>query len=105
MSNSVNELSVLTMTIIPLDESGSAFVPTTARYRVDDVLSSTAMVAWTSVTPSKSMTVQIPASANTIIDANQETELKMFTFSTDDGTAAEHNEQIEYQVKNLKFVS
>lgn len=105
MTINVNERSVLTFTIVPLDEQGQEFVPVTARYRVDDVLTSTELIAWTSVgTPSVLMTIEIPAPTHDMIDMNLAFEKKVFTFSTDFGTDQEHNEQSEYQVRNLSFV-
>ena len=104
MSTIVNENSVLKFTVVPLDETGSVFTPATARYRVDDVVTQTELIAWTAVSVSTSMEVEIVASTHAMIDVNLAFERKMFTFSTDFSTDQEHNEQIEYQVRNLNFV-
>ena len=48
----VNEGSVLTITVTPINENGVAFTPNSARYRLDDKDSSTEVIAWTDVTPS-----------------------------------------------------
>lgn len=106
MTTTVNEKSVITFSVVPLDESGAAFTPTSARYRVDDVVTETELIAWTTIgTPSSSMSVEIPASTHAMIDVGLAFEKKKFTFSTDFGTDQEHNEELEYEVRNLSFVS
>lgn len=101
-----NEKSVAVFTITPRDESGKVFVPTSARYRLDDLASQAPIIAWTDVSElSASMTVTIPSSSNAILNANLLDEEKVLTVSTDYGTSVEHNEQLVYKVRNLHFVS
>ena len=45
----VNEKSTATFKVVPLDENGQRFIPSSARYRVDDLRSGTAIIAWTNV--------------------------------------------------------
>lgn len=101
----VNEESVLTFTVVPINEAGSKFTPGTARYRLDDTASDAEIIAWTEIgTPSDSMEVVIPASANAIINAAVAYEHKTFTFQTDFGTDSQHSDDVIYRVKNLDYV-
>lgn len=99
----VNELSQATFTIIPLDETGLAFTPSNTQYRVDDLVSSNELIAWTAATPSTSITIVVAASIHAMVDINVEFETKILTVETDFGTASAHVEQHEYQVRNLHF--
>ena len=101
----VNELSGATFTIRPTDETGTAVIPSNARYRLDDKTSLGALIAWTTLTPATTMTVSIPATSNAIIDASVAEEFKVFTVETDYGTSVAHVEELEYSVKNLQFVA
>lgn len=98
----VNENSTSRFTMNPLDEDGNAFVPTNARWRLDDVTSGNEVVSWTVIgTPAKTMTVQIDAADNGIIDENVAEEEKVFTFETDYGTTSAHVEDLVYTVRNM----
>lgn len=101
--NNVNEESRYTVTVKPLNESGVAFTPTTVRYRVDDLDTSTELVAWTSLTPATSMTIEIPATAHSMIDASKTAEEKVLTIQTDFDTVDQHSEEHRYMLRNLAF--
>ena len=104
MSRIHNELSQVVVTVKPLDTNNQPYTPTTARYRVDDCRSERVLVGWTTITtPSTSMQIVIPGSANAIIEDRRNPEPKVLTVNTDKGLATEHNEEYEYLVKNLKF--
>ena len=100
-----NELSQVTITARAIDKDGDLFTPTNARYRVDDLVSRNALVAWTAITASSSMTITIPASVNAIIDTSKKDEVKVVTVETNYGLDSAHPEEIHYRVKNLHFVS
>lgn len=101
----VNELSRAIITVRPLDRNSAAFTPGTARYRLDDFKSREAIIAWTSLTPAKSMTITIPAASNNIRNTSLAREKKVLTVETDEGTSSAHVEEYFYWVKNLEFVS
>lgn len=102
----VNELSTATFTARPLNESGSAFTPSNARYRLDDKTTTNSVIAWTAIsTPSTEMEIVIPASSHTILDTNREHEEKILTIETDYGTDNAHVEEFSYELRNLSFVS
>lgn len=102
----VNELSAATVTVNPLDETGTAVTPSSARYRLDDQVSQTEIIAWTDFSSlSTSMTISIPASAHVMVDPNLVEETKVLTVETDYSTDDAHVEEHEYVVTNLQFVS
>lgn len=101
----VNDTSTATFTARPTDTNGASFVPTNARYRLDDKASGNSLIAWTDLTPSAAMPIIIPASAHAMVDTNLATEVKVLTVETDYSTVSAHNEELEYEVKNLQFVS
>ena len=102
----INELSTSTFTVRPLNESGTAFTPTNARYRLDDVTTGNNVIDWTEIgTPSTEMEIIIPASSHTILDTNREHEEKILTVQTDFGTDNQHVEEFIYELRNLSFVS
>ena len=100
-----NELSEVTVTARPVDRDGVVFIPTNARYRVDDLKSRKELVAWTSLTAATSMTITIPASVNEIINSSKKFEVKVVTVETNHGLSSAHPEEYQYRVKNLEFVS
>lgn len=102
----VNELSYATFTVIPRNTSGVATEPTNCRYRLDDLTSGNSIIAWTDVDElSTSMTIEIAASNNSIIDTNVDSEIKVLTVETDYGTDDAHIEELSYEVINLSFAS
>ena len=104
MSRTHNELSVVEVTVKPLDNAGNATTPTTVRYRIDDCLTKNELVAWTSLTPSTEMTIAIPASVNAIINSNRATpEVKVITVEIDKDLTTQHFEEYTYKVKDLNF--
>ena len=101
----VNELSQATVTARPIDRNGAAFLPTTARYRLDALKTKTAIIAWTTLTAAKEMTITIPATSNTIENTSNNREKKILTVETDFGTSTAQTEEYQYWVKNLHFIS
>ena len=99
----INELSQATITARPVDLNGDLVIPTNARYRLDDLDSQTELVAWTTLTAAKEMTVTIPAAKNAMIATNRKRERKVLTVEIDDGLDSGHHEQYIYWVKNLHF--
>ena len=84
--------------------NGKPFTPTTARYRLDDLASSTEMIAWTDLTVGETMTILVPATANAIIDSARATEERVVTVQTDYGTSVQTSAEKIYRVYNLYFV-
>ena len=105
MSRTINEKTGITVTVRPKDTTGTAYTPTTARYRVDDCRSGKELVAWTTiVTPSTAMPITIPGTANAILNSDRKTpETKVLTVNTDEGLSTQHYEEYKYRVKDLGF--
>lgn len=104
MSRTFNELTAVVVTIEPLNSAGVAFTPTTMRYRLDDCRTETNLVGWTSLTPSTSVTVTIPGSANSIQDNSlNKPEVKILTVNSDLGLDTQQYSQYSYRVENLNF--
>ena len=99
----VNEESSATFTVRPMDENGSPFIPTTMRYRVDDLASSTQIIGWTAATPSVEVTIVVPASAHTMIDPDKPEEVRVLTVQSDYDTDDQHSEEKRYDLVNLAF--
>ena len=100
-----NEGQEVIVTTRPVNTSDALFVPTNARYRVDDLKSRNALVAWTALSAGTAMTITIPASVNAIIDSTVAFETKVVTVEVDHGLSTAHPDEYLYRVKNLHFVS
>lgn len=100
-----NEKSVGTFTSRPIKEDDGVFVPSNARYRVDDADTRTNLVPWTDMTPAVAMTITVPASANRIVQSSNRREKHILTIATDYNTDNEHNEQKDFWVKNLDLIT
>lgn len=104
MSRVYNELSAVVVTVEPLDGTGAAYLPTTARYRLDDCNTKQALVGWTTLTPATEMQISIPGSANDIKDTTlNKPEQKILTVNTDLDLATQQYSEYFYGVKNLSF--
>jgi len=104
MSRTFNELTPVTVTVVPKDATGAPFTPTNARYRVDDCRSENELVGWTALTPSEAIQITVPGSANAIVDDNlNKPEEKVITVHLDADEVTEQFAQYLYRVKNLRF--
>ncbi len=105
MSRTHNELSEVVVTATPFDTNGDPYTPTTARYRVDDCKTGRELVAWTTIgSPSTSMQINVPGTANAIIGTNRTTpESKVVTVNTDKDLSTQHYEEYIYRIKDLGF--
>ena len=105
MTKIYNEKQQVTITTRAINRNGAVFTPTNARYRVDDLDSEEAIVAWTSLTPSAEMTITINATDNAMQNANSPLETRVVTVETDAGLATAHPDEYRYKLKNLKFIT
>lgn len=85
-----------------IDKDGRPFVPTAARYKVDDYDSETTLLDWTDIPPAAKTDVSIPASANRILDDYNETERRVLTVQSDPGTDGQLAQESHYKVTNLE---
>ena len=100
----VNEGSRLVLTVDLFDYTNTAVTPTTLRYRVDCKTTGKDLVGWTSVTPSTSVTITIPASANDIQNNRNQYEVKEITIEADAGTDNAFQDNALWKVRNLQAV-
>jgi len=103
MSRIYGEKSAVTINVTPKDTTNTAYTPTTARYRVDDCRTQTELVDWTTLTPSTSMEIAIPGTANEIIGNRNTPEWKIVTVNTDNGLSTDNYAEYKYGVRDLKF--
>jgi len=85
-----------------VDKDGRPFVPGTARYKVDDYTTEAALLDWTDIPPTAKIDVSIPASANRILDDYNETERRVLTVQSDQGTEGQLAQEAHYKVTNLE---
>ena len=100
-----DEKSEVTVTARPINTSGILFTPTNARYRVDDLLTRDALIAWTALTPGTSMSIAVAPATNAIINSTLDFETKVVTVETDHGLSSAHPSEYRYRVKNLAFIT
>jgi len=86
------------------DPDWVAIVPSTARYRLDCETTCTEVLGWTTLVPASSMTIEITAQQNAIINQSNRREIKVLTVEVNTGTTSEMNQQSRYQVDNLRGV-
>jgi hypothetical protein len=103
MSKIHPELSAVTVNAEPRDTLNQPYVPTTARYRVDDCRSNNQLVNWTDLTPSTDMEINIPGPVNAIIGDRRTPEIKIVTVNTDKDLSTENFAEYSYGVRDLKF--
>lgn len=102
----VNERSGgATFTITPKDADGDPVVPSTARYRIDDVKSGEAVRETESLSPSSSIEIVLTKDDTTIVNEAEPYELRVITVTLDAGLDAERNEELYFRVRNLRFAT
>jgi len=99
---SVSEGSALSATAYFRDrETKSASTPTTVKYRLDCLTTSTQIADWTSVTPGASVDIDVTSTQNDIIADSNETEVKQLTVMADEGLVTQYRQSIRWKVSNL----
>lgn len=85
------------------DENRAVFIPSTVRYRVDDVTEGTPVevVAWTAVTPSDAMDITLPATANVILNDSHPYEDRILSVQSDWGTPDQLTRDEPFRIQNL----
>lgn len=102
MARTVNEKSPIIFTVVLTDEEGAPLVPSTAEWRVDDVLSSTEVVGWTNIPgPTDTLIVTVAGEYNMIIDEENTREGRVFGIRINDGLEGEAHDEYKFHVLNL----
>lgn len=100
---SINEGQTLRLNVRPLNESLVASTPTSMRYRIDDLDTREAILDWTALTPSTSITLTITAAQNAIRHLLDSERRQIVIEATDvDGV---YRDTYEYEVSNLAVVT
>lgn len=101
----VNERTTKYLELAFTDKNGDPVVPSTLNYRIDCLTSGEAVVDDTSVATAASVEIEITAAQNAMRNQGNATETRRITLKATYGGGGELNQQIDYQVVNLKFVS
>jgi len=97
----VREKSQAFLTLTFKNKAGTAANPTSPQYRIDDLLSGTAIAALASVSPTAGVIeVTITAAQNAMVDSSLDYEVHRVTVTSD-----EVNEEYRFRVRNLAKVS
>lgn len=100
---SINEGQTLRLNVRPLNESLVASTPTSMRYRIDDLDTREAILDWTALTASTSITLTITAAQNAIRHLLDSERRQIVIEATDvDGV---YRDTYEYEVSNLAVVT
>lgn len=101
----INESTTLLVDVSFWDEDGVAAIPSSATYRIDDVYSGTVIQAATSMgSMAATITVEITAAQNALIDATQNKEERIITVDWRYGSNRRGTDEYRYVVKNLTGV-
>lgn len=102
---SVNERTTLVLTLSFKDEDGVAVVPATATYRIDDVLTETAILAATPLTGlASSIEVEITSAQNALI-SGVALEERIVTVEFTYGAGRRGTSEYRYNVRGLYGVT
>ena len=81
--------------------TGVATTPTSIKYRLDCLTTSTELADWTTVSAASSATIAITATHNAIQSAGNDFEMKQLVVATDYGLSTQYVESVQWQVQNL----
>lgn len=94
-----------TVTVAWKDGFGAPATPTTARYRVDCLTTGQTPLDWQDIAATPTVDIDIPGTANAIISAANEQEVKQITVQANYGQPNQRTVVGEYVVPNNAFVS
>lgn len=98
----VNERTTLILTVAFFDEDDVACVPSSARYRIDDKTSGTAVLGWTTIAPlAVSVDLHILKGWNSMVSETHQYETRVVTVEFQYGTGRQGTDEYTYRIKNL----
>lgn len=104
--NIVNERTAAEVTVTALDLAGSEVVPSTLKYRIDDVNSGNEVKELTAIpSPAAQNAITLAPADNAIVNPSLKEEPKRVTVIADQDTANEARAQFTYYVRNMSYVS
>lgn len=104
---SYNAGTTVTIPLSFTDEDNAAVTPSAARYRLDDVINATSIVAWTAFTPSSSTyDLVITAAQNAILSASLEIEVHRLTVEITYGTDSKKAlSTLDFEVRKISVAA
>lgn len=99
----ITEGSAIELSVAYRGDDGSLITPTTLKYRIDDALGDV-ITDWTSLTPASITVIDIPATANAILDDSQPYEDRLVTVMSDEGLSTQDVTEQRYRVRNLSGI-
>lgn len=100
----INENTTAVITVEFRDEDGGTIAPDSASYRLDDESGAELITDTGIVAPTSMVSIEIPESANAIVDSNKMSEKKYLTLSyTYAGDTRQAVSEYSYEVRNLRF--
>lgn len=101
----INEGATAILTLSFFDEEDEEVIPTSAEYKIIDVISGTVIKDWAEFHPNETThNLAITPTENRILDQCNMYEDRLVTVKFEYGVSSEGTEEIEYRVKNLKGV-
>lgn len=97
----VQEKSSFTATAYFRDLDASV-VPTTVRYRIDDVFTGDSLRDWTSLTPAESINIPITPDDNQIVSSTRRSERRQLTIETNTDLDTQTRELVFWAVKRIE---
>lgn len=101
----LNERSTGYLTVTFLDKDGLPAAPASLSYRIDDLMSGTEIRGETTIGSGASVEIVLSPSDNLIVNAARPEENRIVTISASYGVDDEINDEYEYQVLNLRFLT
>ena len=101
----VKEGDGLTVQVAWKDGLGAAVTPTNSRYRVDCLTTGQTAKDWATIGAASTVTIDIPGTANVIINPANASEVKQITVQANYGMSNQRTVVGQYEVPNNAFVS
>jgi hypothetical protein len=101
----VNEQTSATLSLTFSDERGAAVIPTSGKYRIDDVATGTVITGWTAFTPTtSSYDITITSLENKILDELNDSEVRLVTVIVYYPSSKQCTSEYRYEITNLMEV-
>lgn len=79
--------------------------PTTIRYRIDEPLSGTQILDWTTISPASTTSFMVTGAQNTMQQSYRTYEMREVTIQANAGLSSQYNEIYRWRVNNLLGVA